>query len=278
MRFPSWSMTRWLAVALTLAAAPIASAADFEGVIEMEMSGGDEQNHVGRGRTLVSSVGSRTEIGMSEGKEAGMKMVMLVLKAEPNVVYMLNEQKKTYYRQEHAQKADRPHEARKHTYKVTRKGTGRVAGYDCVIGEVLRDDEEQPTEIWTSRAVGGFESFWRHQAQRDKDDDYPTMLSALKNAGMDGWPMKVVTQRKSGKSTEWEVTKVEKRSVPASQFSLAGYTKTDSVMGGMQLSPEQEKQMEQARQQMQEAMKKMTPEQRQKMEEMMKAMGGKGGK
>jgi hypothetical protein len=188
---------------------------------------------------------------------------------------MVNEQRKTYYRHEPSKREKGQPAEKKHSYKVKRTGSGKVAGYDCAIGEVTRDDETEPNEIWTSKAVGGFDSFWRNQAARDRDDDYPTMFASLKSAGLDGWPMKMVSHRKGGKATTWEVTKVEKKSVPASMFSLSGYTKSDSMMGGMQLSPEQEKQMEHARQQMQEQMKKMTPEQRKQMEEMMKSMGQK---
>ena len=47
------------------------------------------------------------------------------------------------------------------------------------------------------------------------------------------------------------------------------------MAGQMQLSPEQQKRIDGARRQREEAMKKMTPEQRRQMEEMMKS--GQGG-
>jgi predicted lactoylglutathione lyase len=45
----------------------------------------------------------------------------------------------------------------------------------------------------------------------------------------------------------------------------------------MQLSPEQQKRMDAARRQQEEAMKNMTPEQRKQLEEMMKSMKSQGG-
>ena len=66
---------------------------------------------------------------------------------------------------------------------------------------------------------------------------------------------------------KWELVKAEKRALPASTFEVpAGYKET-SMMGTM-MSPEQQKQME-------DAMKNMTPEQRKMMEEMMKKGGNK---
>ncbi len=69
-----------------------------------------------------------------------------------------------------------------------------------------------------------------------------------------------------------ELTRVEKKSLPASLFQVpAGYKQTDTAIGG--LSPEQEKAMRDARSQMDEAMKNMTPEQRKAVEDAMKRYG-----
>ena len=64
-----------------------------------------------------------------------------------------------------------------------------------------------------------------------------------------------------------ELTKAEKKSLPASMFEIpAGYTKQEGMMGaaGVMASPEQQEQMR-------KAMENLTPEQRKQIEDMMKA-------
>ena len=93
------------------------------------------------------------------------------------------------------------------------------------------------------------------------------MMKALQDAGADGFFVKMVTREK-GKAeplTTMELTKAEKKSLPASLFEVpAGYTKQEGMMGAAgAMSPE-------AAEQMKKAMENMTPEQRKQMEEMMK--------
>ena len=104
--------------------------------------------------------------------------------------------------------------------------------------------------------------------RRDPNRDEGTFLKALRDDGADGFFVKMVTREK-GKpepTSTMELTKVEKKSVPASLFEIPpGYTKQEGMLGaaGVMASPEQQEQMR-------KAMENMTPEQRKQLEEMMK--------
>jgi hypothetical protein len=90
-------------------------------------------------------------------------------------------------------------------------------------------------------------------------------MKAVREAGMDGFPIRWATKGEHGNGLTMEMTKFEKKSVPASAFEIpADYKKSSAMSVGM--SPEQRKQMD-------EALKNMTPEQRKQYEEMMKQHG-----
>jgi hypothetical protein len=269
------------ALALTLAGA--AQAADFEGVIDARItmtSPGPGDGGSGTIRMRVGGPGTRVEMQMVSPM-GEVKVTALHLKATPGVTYLISDEKKAYSEigESKARDPDEPEDQ----VTVQKLGKESVAGYDCTHALVI-DGQGGQLEIWTSQALGGAEAFWTAQGGEDRRGTrrYRSVARALRDAGVDGWPLKFKSPDKNGRVTQWETTKVERRSLPASLFSLAGYTKADQStgpVGQFKLSPEQQKKMEEAMKQQQEAMKQLTPEQRQQMEEVMKSMqGGNAGK
>jgi hypothetical protein len=275
-----------LLAALAVTLAGPAQAADFEGVIDTRLTMTAKQKEESGGghlRLFVSAPGSRIEMQMTTPM-GEMRLTMLHLKAKPGVSYLVNDEKKVYSEIE-GSRGDDKDQAEKITVK--RLGNEQVAGYDCVHA-LVTDEQGEKTEIWSTKALGGAEAFWTAQAGEDRQQNrkFRGMAKSLRDAGVDGWPLKFRSWPREGQEMLWETTKVDRTSVPSSLFSLAGYTKAErgtSAMGQMKLSPEQQKKMEEGMKQqqeaMREAMKKMSPEQRKQMEEMMKSMqGGDQGK
>jgi Domain of unknown function (DUF4412) len=271
-----------LLAALAFSLAGAAQAADFEGVIDARItmiSQGPGDSGSGTIRMQVGGPGARVEMQMVSPM-GEVKMTALHLKAKPGVTYLISDEKKAYSEiEEKAGDQDEPEDQ----VTVQKVGKERVAGYDCVHA-LITDAKGGQLEIWTSPALGGAEAFWTAQGGEDRRGTrkYRSVARALRDAGVDGWPLKFKSPDKKGRVTQWETTKVERKSLPASLFSLAGYTKADQStgpVGSFKLSPEQQKKMEEVMKQQQEAMKQMTPEQRKQMEEVMKSMqGGNGGK
>jgi len=269
------------AVAL-LFAAGVANA-QFEGIAEMKITttgaGHGETTMNGLGKTYISKVGWRSEIEMSSPemtKAAGGKsfrMVMFGKLAEPDIAYSINDTMKTYAvintkeMRDLAGKIEKPEKK----FTVTRLGKDVVAGLPCENVRVTEEKGKQEIEACVSKEFLSGE--WLRAMNRGgRGGDW---MKALKDAGLEGYPVRMVMTMKDqpGMKTLMEITKIDRRSVPASMFAVPPGYKETSMMGNFAQTPEQAKQMEDAQKQLQKAMENMTPEQRKMLEEMMKKQG-----
>jgi hypothetical protein len=262
-----------VALPVIFPAAAAAGTTAWEGVIDSKMTAqGGEHGMAGTGRMYVSKLGIRTEMEMGEGP-ASMKMTTLTLKSKPGFSYMVNDGKKTY---SEIDTAEQPSKEDQEKLSVKKLGNERVAGHDCAHALITGEKGEE-WEVWSTKEMDGAEYLWasmeKSAARRGK---YGGLYKTMKDAGLDGWPMKWLMKPKDGSSgATWEVTRLEKKSVPSSLFDLSRYKKSEGpagAMGQMQLSPEQQKKLDEGLRSQQEALKKMTPEQRKKYEDMMKSM------
>jgi hypothetical protein len=272
-----------LAAAVTLGPAAAASAADFEGIVDVKLTlSGQRAEQQGSGtlRLQVSAPGSRMETAMTSAM-GEMKMTVLRLKARPGVSYLVNDEKRSYVEVMASTTKEDEGDAEKVTVK--KLGQERVAGYDCVHAQIT-DEKGEKADIWITRALGGAEAFWAAQGGESHRGTRKARGTArsLRDAGLDGWPLKLRSRPESGQEMLWETTRVEKKPLPAALFSLAGYTQvagTAGAMGQVKLSPEAQKQLDDAMRQQAEAMKQLSPEQRKQLEEMMKSLPrGEAGK
>jgi hypothetical protein len=247
-----------------LAAAP--AFAQFEGEIDMRITG---QGLTGTGRVFVSKAGTRTEMDMQTANMP-MHMVSLMKFSVPDVMYLINDKAKTYSEMDlkKVRESAVKMTGKKEPYNAKVLGSERVLGYSTKHVLLSRPGDRSEMEVWTTKDIMGlsYESM-RGLMRRGAGDDDGSMMKALRDAGAEGFFVKMVTREK-GKTeplTTMELTKAEKKSLPASMFEVpAGYAKQEGMMGAAGvISPE-------ASEQMKKAMENMTPEQRKQMEEMMK--------
>jgi hypothetical protein len=247
-----------------LAAAP--AFAQFEGEIDMKIT---SPGMSGLGKMYVSKVGARTTMDLQTAKMP-MKLTTLMKFANPDVIYMINDQSRTY--SEMNLKETRENLPKMKTeqepYTVKVLGSERVLGYSTKHILLTRPSERSEMEIWTTKDILGlnYESM-RGLMRRDPNRDEGTFLKALRDAGADGFFVKMITREK-GKpepTSTMELTKAEKKSLPGSLFEIPpGYAKQEGIMGAAGVvSPE-------AAEQMRKAMENLTPEQRKQLEEAMK--------
>jgi hypothetical protein len=247
---------------------PLAAAAQWEGTLEMKISGKDVS---GTSRASIGRAGARMQIEMSNAQlrqmgQAGMKMTVLVRTSEPDVSYMINDAQKSYAKVDvkEMQKSI-PASERDRKWTVKRLGADKVAGYACERATVNQEGSETDNEVCVSKEIVASAGLF-NAGRRDASSQ--GLEKALKANGLDGMPIRMIVRQKGQAEAAmmWELVKAEKGAPPASTFELpAGYKET-SLMGTM-VSPEQQKQMN-------DAMKNMTPEQRKMIEEMMKKKGG----
>jgi hypothetical protein len=267
----------WLAAA---AAAP--AVAQFEGVADFKvtMHGEPGQSVQSLGKMYISRDGYRSEWATSLSKvhtdgSAGsspprITMTMLGKRADPDRLYMLNDASKTYSVMDLKSMRDETKDEHARTYTVQRGGSDTVAGMACQKATVT-SSRGDVFDACVSKEWGG-SSEWISALTRGRSSG--SWFSALKENGIEGYPVRLAMRGKAGAEPMmvWEVTHVERKSLPASLFEVpTGYKKTDSALGG--LTPEQQKALSDARGQMDEALKNMTPEQRKAYEDAMRKYG-----
>ena len=255
----------------SLAAAP--AFAQFEGEIDMKIAG--QGGMTGTGKVFVSKVGSRTEMAM-ETARMPMHMTTLMKFSTPDVMYLINDKARTYSevdtKKAREQAAKMAGSKDTEAYSVKALGSERVLGYSTKHVLLSRPSDKSEMEVWTTKDLLGLSYETMKGLMRRGAQDEGSMMKALKDAGAEGFFVKMVTREK-GKTeplTTMEITKAEKRSLPASMFEVpAGYTKQEGMMGAAGvISPE-------VAEQMKKAMENLTPEQRKQMEEAMKRQQAK---
>jgi hypothetical protein len=248
-----------------LAAAP--AFAQFEGEIDSKITG--QGGMTGTSKVFVSKLGSRTEMDM-QSANMPMHMVTLMKFSAPDVMYLINDKTRTYGEIDvkKTRESVAKRKADQEPYSVKVLGSEKVLGYSTKRILISRPGDSSEMEVWATKDLLGlsYESM-RGLMRRGSGQDDSALMKALKDAGADGFFLRMVTREK-GKTealTTIEMTKLERRSLPASTFEIPpGYTKREGAMGAMgDVSPE-------AAEQMRKAMEKLTPEQRKQMEEMMK--------
>jgi len=259
----------------------VSAAAQFEGVIEMKttvsLPAGESQGAGGQ-KVFLSKAGSRMEMDMLLAGTR-MKRVILVKKDSPDVMYQINDAARTYAEFDLSKARQVAAEFNGESqYVVEKIGEDVLLGYHTQHVRVtnLKRPAAQ-MEMWTTKDFGDSDALGEMLAH--KGDHGPAdsgLAKALKDAKADGMPMRTLINTDKGAKVVVEVVNVEKKSLPAPTFEIPeGYTKSEGgimdALGGMS-GPK----VDEARKQMQEALKNMTPEQRAMMEKMVKQMKGGG--
>lgn len=259
-----------LAIVAGAALAATPAFAQFEGEITMKLT---TREGSGTGKAYISKAGARSELEIQAARMP-MKMTTLVRTANPDLMYMINDQQKSYAEMDlkkmREQGAKMRTESAKEPWVVKKLGKETVNGYSCQHVLVTRAGDKSESEWWTSKDIAGlsYESMKGLMRRGGQDGDEGIMKS-LRDADADGFVVKLVTHEKNNPTplSTMELTKVEKKSLPGSLFEIPpGYTKQEGMLGaaGVMAPPEQQEQMK-------KALENLTPEQRKQIEEMMKS-------
>lgn len=257
--------------------------AQFEGVAELKMTMSYARGEpVARGTFSISKSAARSdwEVDLrgaadAEAKKSGIpdryKMTTIVKLSDPDKVYMLNDERKTYSvldLKAMRESVGGEDESRKFTVKkLGRRDT--VAGLSCEVVQVT-SSSGTGSELCMTRELAVSKD-WLAAMNRDRRGGGGPFarglggpFAALRAQGIEGFPIRMITRESSDKrvSSTMELVRVERKSLPGSLFEVpAGYRETSGM--GVMMTPEQEKAMK-------DALEKMTPEQRKMYEEMMK--------
>jgi hypothetical protein len=201
-----------------------------------------------------------------QGMPQAFKMKMLQKFSEPDKIYSINDEARTYSVMDLSKNRDSAME--KETYTVKKLGTMQIAGLSCQNALVTSSKGSQ-MEVCVTNDVN-LSANWLAAMTRQQGRT-GNWGKALVDAGIKaGFPIRWTAKSKEGTGEAvMELVKVEKKPVPASMFQIpAGYRETGGGLVTGAMTPEQQKQID-------DALAKLTPEQRKAYEDMMKAQQGK---
>ena len=236
----------------------------FEGILHMQISAPEGSQ---KGKLYISKNGTRFEIDLADPETgtALMRLVTFTPSDEPNLLYTLNEQAKTYSVIDMNQLIEdletMETEEKEREYKVEKLGTETLLGYKCTHVRITDDHGE--TEMWLTKDLISAADFARLQPGRKKGS--ASFDIRMKKAGLEGFPLKTWDRESD---TTFEFVEIERKKLGKSYFSVpAGYTKKESALQMMvpQISDEDMQQLENLKEM-------MNSENMKDMEEMMKNM------
>lgn len=200
---------------------------------------------------------SRSQFQMTmPGLPTDISSATLFLESDPAKIFMINEKEKTYVEHDR-QKNDEFKDDKAAEYEVVVVGKETVNGYASTHVKVRKKGTKSYMNWWVTKDLKYYSEL---KSMKAKYLNSKGMYAALAEKGADGFPVRMLMEGDGDDSKmQMDLVKAETMEVPASKFSLSGYTKSEtpalSPMGGMDV----------------EKMKNMTPEERQKlMQEMMK--------
>jgi hypothetical protein len=279
-------MPKKLAATAVLAILPAAvvAAAQFEGVATYKIttSGGRGKTVEGTSKIFVAKTAYRMEMetdlggALGQRKSAGggapghMKMTMIGKVSEPDKMIMVNDQDRTYSIWDLKKMRGEAAPPQAPTYTVKKLGSDKVAGIACEKA-LLTGSNGSEIQVCMAKDLAVSSDWFAAMTRRQRETN--AWMQALKQAGLQGFPVRYAMRRGNDTVVTMELTSLDRTAPSASLFEIpAGYKETDIAIGG--LTPEQRKAMADARKRIEEQLGKMTPEQRKAYEDAMKKHGG----
>jgi len=110
-------------------------------------------------------------------------------------------------------------------YKLKRLGNATIKGYQCEHISLTSSTEK--LELWVTSGLGDFSTFRILQSQNPRLSN-TSLARTLKEAGIEGFPVKIVQRNQNGLYT-MNLRTVREKELAASVFSIPkGYSKTEA--------------------------------------------------
>jgi len=220
------------------AAATGAGQGPFEGAIDLKLT-----MESGGGNLRLWMAGERAKLDMAitmNPLPAPLQMSVLLDAKEPRKATLISDGMKTYSVIDLADAAGADSAGGKYTLKEM--GKEKVLGYLC--NHVTLKRPRELVDAWVTQELPDVYRVLRKLQQANPQFGAADAFRALDAAGKAGLPMRCIVVR-DGQRVTTEVRKIERRTVPASLFTVpAGYAQSDLAgAGGAQPTPEQVEQM-----------------------------------
>ncbi|PIO48590.1 MAG: hypothetical protein CMR00_03685 [[Chlorobium] sp. 445] len=202
----------------------------FEGTITMQTNTTSPDNQVELSATMIVYSKNGSTLIETSTNVGGMKMqqVTLARASEPNKLYTIDRKNKTYGVLDVTGMQSMQNEEE---FEVKKIGTEKIRGMKCVHVQVKMKKSNVMMDMWTTKEIGDWEMYSRMQKNNPMFQNNK-LLAALRKENADGMPLKTVVTVEGTRSVT-EVTKVEKKALPASLFEIPSDYKESSDMFGI---------------------------------------------
>jgi hypothetical protein len=205
-------------------------AADFEGVLELntsQVSNAGVETGTGNAKISISKAGLRHEIYVHT-LVGPIRLVTLSKTETPDLLYKINDQAKTYSELGTSTGPKPPEKSDAEPYQVKRLGEEKLLGYNTL--HLLVTYKNTSNELWATRDLLDAATFNKVLSRAGRTGGEERMANALKDAGVDGMPLKSILTSADGSKTTMEVVKIEKKTLPGYTFEIPdGYEKVSPL-------------------------------------------------
>ncbi len=204
---------------------------------------------------MDAAAGGRPNKGGSKTPSAG-KATMIQKLAEPDILYMVSDEQKTYWVIDLAKLREQSGKQAEDAWTIKRLGRDSVAGYACekaLLTSSKGASKGAEIEVCVAADLPVSSAWWSAMYRAPKGSD--RWMKTIQEAGIKGLPIRVKL-RSAHEATggmEMELVSLEKKSLPGSLFEIPkGYRKVESGSGVSTMTPEQRKAYEDAKKKAQE--------------------------
>jgi hypothetical protein len=212
------------------------AAARFEGVIDMSL-----KMEAGAGDLRLFMSGERAKMNVSmlvNPLPAPIQIGVLLDAKTPKVVWLVNDNLKTYSYINLADEAPASDTAAKYAIKVL--GKEKLLGYECTHLTLTRPHEL--VDAWITSDLPEVYAVLKKLQEANPQYGDLSIFRALEAAGKAGLPMKYIVVR-DGQRVTMQVKAIQRKAQPAALFTVPNdYKKTEGA-AGLQPTPEQIEEM-----------------------------------
>jgi uncharacterized protein DUF4412 len=214
------------------------AAAPFAGIIDMVLS-----MEAGTGDLRLYMSGDRAKLDMSmlvSPLPSPIKIGVLLDAKTPKVVWLLNDNLKTYG---YLNVADAPaagDASAAGKYVIKELGRQTLLGYACTHLTLTRKGEM--VDAWITQELPDVYAVLKKLQEANPQYGDLSIFRALEGAGKAGLPLKYIVVR-DGQRVSMEVRKTQRKALPAALFTVPDDYKKAEGAAGLQPSPEQIEEM-----------------------------------
>jgi hypothetical protein len=212
------------------------AAAGFDGVITLAMS-----MEAGSGDLKLSKAGERAKLDVKlliSPMPAPIELGVLLDPKQPNTLFLVNDNLRTYSSIDLAGAAPVPDPAANGKYTLKVLGTEKILGYACTHLTLTRPKEL--VDAWISKDFPDVHAVLKKLQKANPQFGQAEAFRALEAAGHAGLPMRCIVVR-DGQRVTMEVKAIERKAVPAAAFTVpADYSRSEPTgAAALQPTPEQ---------------------------------------